>query len=682
MSPKDLHNKRRPGQDRVQQSSLTKFFKFRFIAVAITIAVVACLVAYSFVVFDAHEAEHNGILNVLGRQRMLTQMVAKDVNRISSLLDALETEDRLQDTDTLRAKLVDTRFDLRSAAKSFDSVLAHVSAGYLPLDVVKAASPVGAETGKPLELFDLDDPRFASTIGELRSLWLSFLPRLETVAASEVKDASFRSAIIFINENEGTLLELSDRLNGMALARFSARGTRNETLYTVTVFALIILAIWFLYGTYVFLMEPYSVFYQGIRNLGVFENHDGDRRKRRYSALTREVTQSFAALRDMVGLVGVISQGSSFQETLSIIFKTFRSYVPYDYIGVATFAGNRGTRLIAAYGESGGALPSLPKRLGERDWDLEGSSLGPILESGAPRVINDLESYSSGKEPREYTKILLESGIRASITLPLSLNGAPLGFIFFSSLTKDCYSDLHLSFLRNIRNAIALAFEKDIFVDELVYASTLALAKMAEARDEDTADHLDRMSRYTVLLARLMQSEGVRAEPITAEYIRELGRFSPMHDIGKVGIRDDVLLKPGKLDEAEWEHMKTHATYGANVLREAENSLSRKGRAFFGMGIEIAAAHHERWDGSGYPAGLSGERIPLSARIVAVADVLDALTTRRPYKAPFGFEESFALMKEGAGSHFDPAIFACFERNQDAFRALYREFLAETPGTF
>lgn len=521
-----------------------------------------------------------------------------------------------------------------------------------------------------------------SAIGDVRTLWAQFAPNIGIVASSGIKDAALRSALIFINENNNQLLELSDRLNGVALDRFSERSRRNELLFMVLVVILIGSAGWFLYGTYVFLIEPYTVFYRGIRTLGSFDGAEPLPKRPRYSALTTEVTQSFAVLRDMVGLVGVISQGSSFQETLSIIFNTFKAYVPYDYIGVATFAGYRGTRLVAAYGESGGAFPLLPERLGDRGWDISVTSLGPILDSGFPRVINDLEAYTSKNPPREYTRILLDAGIRASITLPLSLNGAPLGFIFFSSVTRNCCNDLHVSFLRNIRNAIALAFEKDIFVDELVYASTLALAKMAEARDEDTADHLDRMSKYTVLLARRMQAEGVRSDGLSVEFIRELERFSPMHDIGKVGIRDDVLLKPGKLDPVEWEHMKTHTTYGANVLLEAESSISRSGRAFFGMGIDIAGGHHEKWDGSGYPAGVSGSLIPLSARIVAIADVFDALTTRRPYKEPFSFETSLALMKEGAGTHFDPEIFACFERNQDAFLALYQEFRASSPETF
>jgi len=150
-----------------------------------------------------------------------------------------------------------------------------------------------------------------------------------------------------------------------------------------------------------------------------------------------------------------------------------------------------------------------------------------------------------------------------------------------------------------------------------------------------------------------------------------------MHDIGKVGIRDDVLRKPGKLDPEEMAHMRTHASYGANVLREAEQNIARSGRTLFAMGIRIAAYHHEKWDGSGYPVGLAGEKIPLEARIVAVADVFDALTTRRPYKEPFTFEDSIDILKQGRGAHFDPAIIDVFFADLSIFREYYDRFKQE-----
>lgn len=205
---------------------------------------------------------------------------------------------------------------------------------------------------------------------------------------------------------------------------------------------------------------------------------------------------------------------------------------------------------------------------------------------------------------------------------------------------------------------------------------------MAEAKDEDTGDHLERMKKYTVLLASNLKHHPKYASSITPEFLLNIERFSPMHDIGKVGIRDNVLTKPGRLDAVEMTHMRTHARYGADVLREAENNIARSGRTLFKMGIAIADGHHEWWDGSGYPEGLAGTNIPLEARIVAVSDVFDALTSRRPYKEPFPFDKTVTMITEESGTHFDPDIVAVLIENIADFRDLYEHFIHTMPEAF
>ncbi|HHH46934.1 MAG TPA: response regulator [Thiotrichales bacterium] len=179
----------------------------------------------------------------------------------------------------------------------------------------------------------------------------------------------------------------------------------------------------------------------------------------------------------------------------------------------------------------------------------------------------------------------------------------------------------------------------------------LRLARAGEYRDEETGNHILRMARYSCLIA-----EALGEHP---DFCAELEQAAPMHDIGKIGIPDRILLKPGRLTEAEFEIMKEHARIGHEILA---GSPSR----YLQLGAEIALHHHERYDGSGYPQGLAGEAIPLAARIVAVADVFDALTSRRPYKDPWPLERAFAYLREAAGSHFDPrcveAFLACEAR--------------------
>jgi len=222
-----------------------------------------------------------------------------------------------------------------------------------------------------------------------------------------------------------------------------------------------------------------------------------------------------------------------------------------------------------------------------------------------------------------------------------------------------------------------LSLEKNVLLDKTVVSTTLALARLAEMRDNETGMHLARMKKYTILLAELLSRDVRFIDRIDADYIRGLERFSPLHDIGKVAISDSILLKPDKLTAEEFEIMKTHTTYGGKVLRLADKNVKEFGHSIFGMGIEITEGHHERWDGSGYPFGRRGENIPLSARIVAVADVLDALTTKRPYKEPYSFDDSAAMIIGESGSHFDPGIIEVFKNNLPAFKYICNEF----PGT-
>jgi putative two-component system response regulator len=205
------------------------------------------------------------------------------------------------------------------------------------------------------------------------------------------------------------------------------------------------------------------------------------------------------------------------------------------------------------------------------------------------------------------------------------------------------------------------------------------LAKLAESRDPETGEHLERVRNYCRLLAQHLQSHPKFCSTINGEYIELLYHTSPLHDIGKVAIPDCVLLKPGPLTCDEFEIMKTHTTRGAETL---EAALAKyPGTRFLEMARDIALSHHERYDGHGYPNELAGEAIPLSARIMAVADVYDALTSRRVYKEPFSHETSKSMIAEESGKHFDPDVLGAFLDLEDAFVAI-RDKYAETSDAF
>ena len=204
----------------------------------------------------------------------------------------------------------------------------------------------------------------------------------------------------------------------------------------------------------------------------------------------------------------------------------------------------------------------------------------------------------------------------------------------------------------------------------------IAMGSLAETRDNDTGNHIRRTQHYIKTLAERLADTAEFKDTLTPEVITLLYKSAPLHDIGKVGIPDHVLLKPGKLTAEEFEIMKTHTTLGADAIEKAEANIDENDN-FLCMGHEIAKYHHEKWDGSGYPDGLAGEDIPLCARLMAVADVYDALISARPYKQPKTHEEAVDIMREGQGSHFDPRIFEVFLDSQDQFQRIAERFSDE-----
>jgi len=199
-----------------------------------------------------------------------------------------------------------------------------------------------------------------------------------------------------------------------------------------------------------------------------------------------------------------------------------------------------------------------------------------------------------------------------------------------------------------------------------------AMAKLAESRDPETGAHLERVQSYSKLLARQMAYSPKFTDQLDAEYIRLIYQTSPLHDIGKVGIPDCVLLKPGRLSDSEFAVMKTHTTLGAQTLDAALRKFP--GVKFIQMARDIAATHHERFDGTGYPANLAGDQIPLCGRIVALADVYDALTSKRVYKAAFGHEIAKSMITNESGSHFDPDVVDAFLQTEQQFIAIKDRF--------
>jgi putative two-component system response regulator len=199
------------------------------------------------------------------------------------------------------------------------------------------------------------------------------------------------------------------------------------------------------------------------------------------------------------------------------------------------------------------------------------------------------------------------------------------------------------------------------------------MASLAETRDNETGNHIRRTQNYVRVLAEQLKTHPRFQAFLTDYTINMLYKSAPLHDIGKVGIPDSILLKPGRLTAEEFETMKTHTTLGRDAIVQAEKSLGMK-VGFLQLAKEIAYSHQEKWDGTGYPEGLSGDDIPISARLMAIADVYDALISRRVYKDPMPHEQAIQIIQAGRGQHFDPDLVDAFMAIHETFQAIAEQF--------
>jgi len=213
-------------------------------------------------------------------------------------------------------------------------------------------------------------------------------------------------------------------------------------------------------------------------------------------------------------------------------------------------------------------------------------------------------------------------------------------------------------------------------VDQLREATLHVMISFAEFRDEETGNHVRRTQEYVKTLARRLHAQGLHSDVLSADAIEHIAKSAPLHDIGKVAIPDHILLKPGRLDPKELIVMREHAMHGWDMLNRASARMGEQAD-FLRHAMDISRHHHEKWDGSGYPDGLAGEAIPLSARLMAVADVYDALISRRPYKDAMSHQLAVDFIHKGCGSHFDPVVVRAFDDTLEQFAGIARTWRDE-----
>ncbi len=367
-------------------------------------------------------------------------------------------------------------------------------------------------------------------------------------------------------------------------------------------------------------------------------------------------------------LIQMLHSKASFNDILEFIFNSLHEHLPYNCVGIAAVNEDKetiNTRKVVSCGHVNNRFYETP---------LSDTIFDSVIRTGLPAIINNLEVYQGKHLSSAWLKRVVEEGIRASLVLPLKVRGENVGAIFFFNKEANVYNEEHLEFLRFLSAHISTVFEKSFLMRELALTTVMGLANLAEKRDLETGQHIRRLKHYSRALAIELATNSAYRDRIDEEFIQDIFDFSPLHDIGKVGIPDAILRKPGKLTFDEFENMKKHTIIGGEIMEAVEENLKSKGFTFFKMGIDIVYYHQEKFNGTGYPRGLKEENIPLSARIVCVCDVFDACSLQRVYKEAYSFEDSYQIIKEGRGTHFDPVIVDTFMNIRGKIGEIYSRF--------
>jgi len=338
-----------------------------------------------------------------------------------------------------------------------------------------------------------------------------------------------------------------------------------------------------------------------------------------------------------------LNRRNSLADKLASLHKLLKRRYPFiARIAVAVYDPK--TDLLKTYVDSGRTAHPLRHYSAKL---AEVASLRDTMAHGTARVVNDLDVFKRSRT--EHAARIRAAGYGASYTLPMFLNGTFFGFVFFNSRLKRVFTDRVLHDLDVFGHLTALTAISELSSIRTLEASIRTAADIVHHKDVDTGAHLDRMANFARLIARTIAS----TYSLTDDLIEHIFLFAPLHDIGKIAIPDEILRKPGTLTDKEQAIMRSHTAKGREIIDVMLNNFGLDGLEHIGMLRNIALYHHEAMNGSGYPSGLRGDGIPIEARIVAVADIFDALTSRRSYKEPWSNDDAFAMLRRMAGSQVD-----------------------------
>ena len=363
-------------------------------------------------------------------------------------------------------------------------------------------------------------------------------------------------------------------------------------------------------------------------------------------------------------LLDVLANGATTSTKLGKLHQLLKQRLQQiDRISVSLYDAK--TDLVETFihsGEGDNPLPQYQAKLSES------RSLKAMCETRSARIINDLTIFQF--QARPHTQKLVNKGYLSSYTLPMFRRGGLFGFIFFDSTQKNVMVEENLYHLDMFGHLIGMMVANELHTIMTLKGMVRAMGDVTRFRDVETATHLDRMSRF----ARLIALHLAPLHGFEDEFVEYVFLFAPLHDIGKIAIPDNILLKPSALTEEETRIMRTHVIKGCEMLDQVMQDLQLFSMPHLEIMRNIIEYHHEAWDGSGYLKGLKGEEIPLEARIITVADVFDALTSRRPYKKAWTNEQAITYLKDHAGNRFDLDCVQVLVENQDAIIEIQQRF--------
>ncbi|WP_158660954.1 HD-GYP domain-containing protein [Thiomicrorhabdus sp. Milos-T2] len=297
-------------------------------------------------------------------------------------------------------------------------------------------------------------------------------------------------------------------------------------------------------------------------------------------------------------------------------------------------------------------------------------SLKALADDGEPRIISELVEPDCAESHSYHRQELSSVGIKSSYTVPMYLGESFLGFVFFDADQTDYFSEDVIAQLSIYTRLIEALLVMDILPVKTLMGMVSSTKRITGFKDDETGKHIGRVSSYVELIA----TELSKVLNLSDEFIEYVWLYAPLHDIGKIGVADAVLLKPESLNPEEYEQMKLHVNLGFEMIEQIIEDFDFGSLHHISILRNVIACHHERWDGKGYPKGLKGEEIPLEGRIMAVGDVFDALSSSRVYRNAFTLEDTFEYIVAQRGRKFDPQCVDAFINQKERVIAIYKKF--------